>query len=335
MCRFSVNSRSQFVVVASEQEVQKRHLTIFFYLLGKQYVRVLSVKVFVKIVTPPYTKTELTIFTNRQWFWFCAVRGLTWVNKMKICGVWYSLMQTRIIGRLGQKNSSPSSTLGNLVPFPLLAKHLLLMFQEPVSFGFPLPKWVVSQYNKLVYPFVWGSKIETVSCKTLTLPFNEGGLSLVDLITECKALKVAATVSIAANSDTDDHYLQKHFIGSQLAHLGTECSHLRDNSTTSALTPTKFYDCILRAITDLNAQVHKQAAFTYSSKECYEAFLYKSEVTRPRLHWGWSSHVSSDFSMSQHRLGVCNYLTENFKNDLLYLITLRGAKVRDSLYSWG
>ena len=54
---------------------------------------------------------------------------------------------------------------------------------------------------------MWGSKIETVSCKTLTLPFNEGGLSLVDLITECKALKVAATVSIAANSDTDDHYL--------------------------------------------------------------------------------------------------------------------------------
>ena len=50
-----------------------------------------------------------------------------------------------------------------------------------------------------------------------------------------------------------------------------EWSHLRDNSTPSALTQSKFHDCVLRAITDLNAQVHNQAAFTYSSKECYDA----------------------------------------------------------------
>ena len=110
-------------------------------------------------------------------------------------------------------------------------------------------------------------------------------------------MKVAATVFIAANPDTDDHYLLKYFIGSQLARLGMEWSHLRDNSTSSALTPC--FDCVLRAITDLNAQVNNQAAFTYSFKECYEAFL-KSEVTRPRLHWGWSSYVSSDFCLSQH-----------------------------------
>ena len=58
-------------------------------------------------------------------------------------------------------------------------------------------------------------------------------------------------------------------------------------------------------------------------------------MTRPRLHWSWSSYVSSDFCLSQHWLGVRDQLTENFKNDLLWLITLRGVKVRDSRHSWG
>ena len=268
--------------------------------------------------------------------------GLTWVNKMKICGIWYSNgtlnvdqdnWQTRLEKLESKLNSWKPRSL-SLVGKALIVNVLgasKLWFLAKVL---PLPKWVVSRYNKLVYPFVWGSKIETVSRKSLTLPFTEGGLALVDLITKCKALKVAATVSIAANPDTDDHYLLKYFIGSQLARLGTEWSHLRDNSTPSALTPTKFYDCVLRAITDLNAQVNNQTAFTYSSKECYEAFL-KTEVTRPRLHWGWSSYVSSDFCLSQHWLGVRDQITENFKNDLLWLITLRGVKVRDSLHSWG
>ena len=37
-------------MVASDQAVYKRYLTIFFDLLGELYARVLSVKVFVKIV---------------------------------------------------------------------------------------------------------------------------------------------------------------------------------------------------------------------------------------------------------------------------------------------
>lgn len=54
-------------------------------------------------------------------------------------------------------------------------------------------------------------------------------------------------------------------------------------------------------------------------------------MTCPRLHWGWSSYVGSDFSTSQHWLGVRDHLSENFKNELLWLITLKGVKVRDSI----
>lgn len=39
--------------------------------------------------------------------------------------------------------------------------------------------------------------------------------------------------------------------------------------------------------------------------------------------------------MSDHWAKVCDPLTENFKNDLLWLISLRGIKVCDSLLRIG
>ena len=154
--------------------------------------------------------------------------GLTWVNKMKICGVWYSNAtinvdkdnwQTRLEKLESKLNSWKSRSLS------FVGKALIVNVVEASKLWFlanviPLSKRVVSRYNKLVYPFVWGTKIETVSRKSLTFPLNQGGLSLVELITKCKALKVAATVSITANPDTDDHYLLKYFVGTQLARLG-------------------------------------------------------------------------------------------------------------------
>ena len=39
--------------------------------------------------------------------------------------------------------------------------------------------------------------------------------------------------------------------------------------------------------------------------------------------------------MSDHWTKIRDTLTENFKSDLLWLITLRGVQVRDSLQNWG
>ena len=43
----------------------------------------------------------------------------------------------------------------------------------------------------------------------------------------------------------------------------------------------------------------------------------------------------SRFSLVQHWKCVRDNFTENYKNDLVWLITLRAVKVRDSLRSWG
>ena len=55
----------------------------------------------------------------------------------------------------------------------------------------------------------------------------------------------------------------------------------------------------------------------------------------PILHRQWAQVIGPDFSLNGHWFLVRDSFTENFKNDLLWLIALRAVKVRDSLQNWG
>ena len=57
-------------------------------------------------------------------------------------------------------------------------------------------------------------------------------------------------------------------------------------------------------------------------------------MSAPPLPVYWRTLVGSDFSVKRHWPSVWDPLTENFKNDIAWLITLRGTKNRDSLKSW-
>ena len=84
---------------------------------------------------------------------------------------------------------------------------------------------MVSQFKKLVFPFLWGSKIETVCRKSLSVPVHKGGLGLIDFMCKSKALKISALVNTIDNPGTKDFLLMKYFIGSKLARVRGEWSH--------------------------------------------------------------------------------------------------------------
>ena len=104
------------------------------------------------------------------------------MNKMKICGVWYSNgtinvdkdnWQTRLEKLESKLNSWKRHSLsfvGKALIVNVLGASKLWFLAKVI----PLPKWVVSRYNKLVYPFVWGPKIKSVSRKSLTFPLKQG-----------------------------------------------------------------------------------------------------------------------------------------------------------------
>ena len=271
-----------------------------------------------------------------------APYGLTWVSKMKILGVWFNN---------GTVNTEPDNWLPRLSKLEanlnlwksralsLVGKVLIINVLGASKFWFlskilPTPEWVVSRFNKLIFSFLWGSKIETIARKTLSIPLSQGGLGLIDFVSKSQALKLSLISTLIDNPDTKAFFLLKYFLGSQLARLREGWSHLRDNSSPSALTPTSYYQVCLKNLTALLNTGSYNTGFVFSSKACYQVFL-KEAVSAPTLPYRWAPYLNFHLDLPTHWPLVREGRCENFKNDLAWLITLRGVKVRDSLHTWG
>ena len=96
---------------------------------------------------------------------------------------------------------------------------------------------VLERYNKLIWPFLWGSKIETVARKALHCPIAKGGLGIIDFEIKGQALRLASALNTVDNLSSNSFYLAKYFCGSRLAHFHTKWTNLRDNSSPNASLP--------------------------------------------------------------------------------------------------
>ena len=76
----------------------------------------------------------------------------------------------------------------------------------------PIPEWVVIRFKKLIFHFLWGSKIETVSRATLSTPLLEGGLGLIDIVAKSKALKLSTMFTTISRPHLSAFYLLKYFV---------------------------------------------------------------------------------------------------------------------------
>ena len=159
---------------------------------------------------------------------------------------------------------------------------------------------------------------------------DSGGLGLKDFSCQGRALRLVALVTSVSDSSSKGFYLAKYFCGSVLAPLRPEWAGLRDNLTPSAARPTAFYASVLSSFqaTDL------PPGFTYTSRAFYKVLL-ANFCTIPIFPALWSGFVPSRFSLSRHWGLIRDSFTENYKNDLAWLITLRAVKVRHSLHTWG
>ena len=51
------------------------------------------------------------------------------------------------------------------------------------------PKWVVDKVNNLIWPFLWGSRVETVARRTILCPPLKVGLGSKDFVCQGKAAR--------------------------------------------------------------------------------------------------------------------------------------------------
>ena len=263
--------------------------------------------------------------------------GLTWVRKMKILGVVFGTINvekenweprlSKLDNILNMWKTRALSFIGKALIVNVLGISKLMHVARVLI----PPRWVLDKLNKLIWSFVWGTKIEPVARKALHNPPLRGGIGIIDFEVKSQALRLSAMLISVGDSDCNTFYLSKYFCGSQLARFRPEWTHLRDNSAPSAAIPTGFYSSGLRTLESLS---HVTSSFIFSSKNIYLELL-KVKTSPPVLPFRWSPFVDTGFDLLQHWSNVRDAFTANYKNDLLWLITLRAVKVRDSLRSWG
>ena len=187
--------------------------------------------------------------------------GLTWVRKMKILGVVFGTVNveqdnweprlSKLDKTLNMWKSRSLSLIGKALIINILGVSKLLYLTRVLV----TPNWVLDKYNRLIWPFLWGSKIETVARTTLHCPVPKGGLNITDFRVKGEALSLASVLSITNDSESNCFYLTKYFIGGRLARFGAQWACLRDNSSPNAASPTTFYNNCLKSLEKLSLTV--------------------------------------------------------------------------------
>ena len=262
--------------------------------------------------------------------------GLSWVKKMKILGIVFGTVNveqdnweprvSKLEKCVSRWQSRSLSLIGKVLILNILGLSKLLFVSSILS----PPRWASDRINKIIWPFLWGSRIETVARRSLISPVADGGLGLRDFWTQGLASRLALLIRGISEQQWKSFYLVKYFCGAQLASIRRSWAHLRDNYTPSAVSPSTFFAPLLTALRDL----HPPLNFSFTSKEFYSSLVSKI-VTVPILPYLWTPFVPRTFSLASHWRRVRDSVTENYKNDLAWIITLRGVKVRHSLRNWG
>lgn len=184
--------------------------------------------------------------------------GLSWVQKVKILWVTFGTVpveQDNWQPKLNKLEKSLNlwklrslSLIGKSLVVNILGLSKLLYLARTLI----MPNWVLSRINQLVWPFLWGSRMETVARKTCFLKPDSGGLNLCNLKLKCDALKVASLVFAIDSSDNSSFSLTKYFVGRRLSTLKRQWFSLRDNSAPSATFVTPFYDACLNTLAEID-----------------------------------------------------------------------------------
>ena len=99
---------------------------------------------------------------------------------------------------------------------------------------------------------------------------------------------------------------------------------MRDNASPSALSLTSFYDQVLANLLKL--------------RDLCSDWLFgllSEHSSSPLLPYFWESQIAENLSLTTFWQNIRDGLTENYKGDLSWLISLRAVTVRDTLNTWG
>ena len=176
----------------------------------------------------------------------------------------------------------------------------------------PLPAWAEKKINQVIFHFLWSGKNEQIKREVCFLPYELGGLNVVNVALKCKALLAKSVVFI-----TDNQYrakwvhLARYFIGRDLGKLHDSWGFLKSHTIPHAWSAPSYYQSVVSAAKDIKDVFIAFVGKSLAVRVIYAELLVVSRVrVRSRILWQdklgrtipWSKvyvHSYMGFSMNQ------------------------------------
>ena len=116
----------------------------------------------------------------------------------------------------------------------------------------PLPAWAEKKINQAIFDFLWSGKNEQIKGEVCYLPYELGGLKVVNVALKCRALLAKSTVFI-----TDSQYkakwvyLARYFVGRDLGRLDHLWGFLKSHTKPHAWSAPSYYLTVVSAVKDI------------------------------------------------------------------------------------
>ena len=142
----------------------------------------------------------------------------------------------------------------------------------------PMPDWVATRVNKVIYDFLWNGKRELVKRTTCQLPFQHSGLAVINPREKLRALKLQWVNQIGDLSCTSKWvFFARYWIGLALSRKVQSWTFLRSNMCPKDIgeSPPKYFTHLLTALDRLNIDL----TLLPNYRDCYEKLCCVTSVT--------------------------------------------------------
>ena len=196
----------------------------------------------------------------------------------------------------------------------------------------PLQAWAEKRINQIIFDFLWSGKNEQIKGEVCYLPYDLGGLKVVNVVFKCKALLAKSVVFI-----TDSQYkakwvhLARYFIGRALGKLHEQWGFLRSNIKPHAWEALSYYQSVVSAAKDM-----KDVTFMGKSlavKVIYAELLIVGGV-KVRSKTLWQEKLSRTIPWSNIYLHSYKGFSMNQEHNVFFRVLHYVLKTGEYFSSW-
>ena len=264
--------------------------------------------------------------------WFGSIAGRTdgpvnikWITAfIKVLGIFFTMSNSDFLSlnwnfrieKLAKRLESWKFRALSLKGKSMIINTLALSGLRYTGSVIPLPAWAEKRISRIIFDFLRSGKNKQIKCEVCCLPYELGGLKVVNVALKYKALLAKSVVFI-----TDSQYkakwvhLARYFIGHALGKLHESWGFLRSNIKPHAWEALSYYQSVASAAKDIKDVFITFVGKFLAVKVIYAELLIVS-IVKVRSKILWQEKLGRTIPWSKIYLHSCKGFSTNQEHDV-------------------